>query len=127
MSYANFWLYFVVSNYVTKGWHFYSYLTLLQDNTQQVRAGCGDALDAFGDFGLSEALVEGLDEAELFGFGGVGMVAGEGLGDVVLEEEVALGHVVAEVALHDAGVDEGSTDIPVCVCVSRRVGLGVRR
>ena len=83
------------------------HLPLLQDDTQEVGAFFGDGLELLWEVGGLEAGVEGFEVcclAELVGLGGVVLELG---GDGILEEQVALGHVLAEVALHDAGVDEG--------------------
>ena len=46
------------------------------------------------------------EEVALLGGAGLGGVGGEVRGHGVVEEQVALRHVLAEVALHHAGVDE---------------------
>jgi hypothetical protein len=53
-----------------------------------------------------EGMVEVCEELALLGGAGLGGGGGEVRGHSVVEEQVALRHVLAEIALHHAGVDE---------------------
>lgn len=88
-----------------------SHLPLLQDDTQQVGAFSGDGLEFLREVGGLEGFVKvGQTFLSVFFRGGGRQEclphAFELGGDGFLKEQVALGHVVAEVALHDAGVDQ---------------------
>ena len=85
-----------------------SYAALLFDDGEEVGAVGGEAEEAVADgvAGGVERLVEVGEEVALLGGAGLGGVGGEVRGHGVVEEQVALRHVLAEVTLHHAGVDE---------------------
>jgi hypothetical protein len=83
-------------------------LPFLFDNGTEGGAVGGEAEEAIADAvaGGIERLVEVGEEVALLGGAGLGSVGGKVRGHGVVEEQVALRHVLAEVTLHHAGVDE---------------------
>jgi len=86
----------------------FSYPSLLFDDGEEVGAVGGEAEAAIADWvaGGVKSLVGMGEKVALLVFVGCWIVGGEIRGHGVVEEQIALRHVLAEVALHHAGVDE---------------------
>lgn len=88
--------------------YFCSYLPLLFDDGEEVRGISTEAEEAVvnGVAGGVKCGVEVGEEVALLRLAGRWIVGGEVWGHGVVEEQVALRHVLAEVKLEDAGVDQ---------------------
>ena len=78
----------------------------LDDHGQQIRAVLADSMEALPNLRILrvECAMEVVEKFALLSLAGFGIVAVEVGGEFVVEEQVALRHVFAEVALHHTGV-----------------------
>lgn len=78
------------------------------DDRKEIGAVGADAIEALADgvAGDVEGGVEMCEEVALLGFARGGIVGGKVRSHELVEEQVALRHVLVEVTFHHAGVDE---------------------